>query len=115
MPDAHIQKGTDCIVLVRTRCPLHLLQQGDLYIFFILAQTAIAMCLQALETRKALNGAAANSPQSTAVQLYAVINAQSGVVKSQVRFRVDTATYDSPLIAGLQQLRSYSLLTLQHQ
>ena len=32
-----------------------------------------------------MNGAAANSPQSTAVQLYAVINAQSGVVKSQVR------------------------------
>ncbi|KAL3145685.1 hypothetical protein ABBQ32_003220 [Trebouxia sp. C0010 RCD-2024] len=41
-------------------------------------------CLQALEARKALQGAAPNSPQSTAVQLYAVINAQSGVVKAQL-------------------------------
>ena len=58
------------------------------------------MCLQALETRKALSGAAANSPQSTAVQLYAVINAQSGVVKSQVSCRVDPAAYSSPLVGS---------------
>lgn len=58
------------------------------------------MCLQALETRKALSGAAANSPQSTAVQLYAVINAQSGVVKSQVSFKVDPAAYSSPLVGS---------------
>lgn len=51
--------------------------------------SCFSCALQALETRKALNGAAPNSPQSTAAQLYAVINVQSSVVKSQVGFRVD--------------------------
>ena len=43
------------------------------------------MYVQVLEARRAVNGAAPSSPQSTAVQLYAVINAQSGIVKSQVQ------------------------------
>lgn len=56
--------------------------------FFTHMSSSSLMFAQALETRTALQGAAPNSPQSTAVQLYAVINAQSGVVKAQVLFIV---------------------------
>ena len=40
--------------------------------------------LQALESRRVVGRAAAHSPQAAAVQLYAAINAQSDVVRSQV-------------------------------
>ena len=40
--------------------------------------------MQVLEAKRASSGAATHSPQAAALQLYAVINAQSSLVKTQV-------------------------------
>ena len=47
-------------------------------------QSSAAIVMQVLEAKRAQGGAASHSPQAAALQLYAVINAQSNLVKTQV-------------------------------
>ena len=49
-----------------------------------IVQLGEPIAMQVLESKRAQGGAAAHSPQAAALQLYAVINAQSNLVKTQV-------------------------------